>query len=600
MSWGMWWVFIPALVFWALGYGSRGFRIFTVVLAVGAVAFFPFFQKLFTDISQQDSSIIRNYSVDYEVTADGDQQLVETLDVEFTETRRGIFRFFDESDGVDATVTHPVTIESVKRCPTRGSGKCVSEPYQEYYEDGYLVAKIGSAAVPYPPGTVNRYIITSSTTGALTQPQGDPQAQWYWNVIPPGWNMPIRKSQVSVTYPAPPATVRCITTTGPCQTIAGDNRRTVTGSYGDLPPRTPVTWQAELPPEGLTVVPVTIDELWWKTPKALVPGAILGLLLAAAIWALRERRPSTAPVFAEPTPDILPAVWTYREETPDKPFQAMLMQLAVMGTVRVEVEGNGNPDRKPAWVKIWREDAPIPDISGAQDFISGLDLESPGAVAKIQKSGVTIGRKIQSTEGSLGLDSKIGARNLGYYRSSGVGRLVHMAAAFFAPAAIIAVVVFQQRWVGAMLLVPAVVGIFSSKSLRTRLTEAGLAMRDQVSGLRTALSTPASMERFDYAAKARYFAQFLPWAIALDCAEQWAETCKPPPGTEPGTAGYDPMYAAAWSSYNASNMVSSAVASASAGAVAAYAATQSSSSGGGGGGGFSSGGGSGGGGGGSW
>ena len=107
------------------------------------------------------------------------------------------------------------------------------------------------------------------------------------------------------------------------------------------------------------------------------------------------------------------------------------------------------------------------------------------------------------------------------------------------------------------------------------------------------------MERFDYSAKARYFAQFLPWAIALDCADQWAEICKPPPGTEPGSAGYDPMYAAAWSSYSASDVVSSAVASVSAGAVAAYAATQSSSSGGGGGG-FSSGGGGGGGGGGSW
>lgn len=596
----MWWVLIPAVIFWVLGYGSRGFRIFTVILAVLAVVLFPVIQKLFTDVSQKDTSVIRNYSLDYEISPDGDQLLVETLDVRFTEVKRGIFRYFDESNPTYPGITQPVTIESVKRCPVKADAKCVSEPYEQYYENGLLVAKIGSAAVPYPPGTVNRYIITSRAQGVLTQVADNPEAQWYWNVIAQGWNMPINNAAVSVTFPAAPTDVRCLTTTGACRTSDAEKPRTVTGTYKDLPPRTPITWQADLPPQGLTVVPVTIGNAWWKTPLALIPGAILGLLLGLAIWRLRERKASEAPVFAEPTQDILPAVWTYKEEAAKSPFQTMLMQLAVLGTVRVEVEGNGNPDHKPDWVKVWRESAPVPDgVVGAQDFVGGLDLEQPGSVAKIEKQAVTMGQKVQSTEAALSNESQSGAKASGYYTSSGAGTLVHLLAAFFAPAAIVAVVMFQQRWIGAMLLVPAVIGLWSSKSLRTRLTQAGLAMRDQVSGLRTALSTPASVERFDYSAKARYFAQFLPWAIALDCADQWAEICKPPPGTEPGSAGYDPMYAAAWSSYSASDVVSSAVASVSAGAVAAYAATQSSSSGGGGGG-FSSGGGGGGGGGGSW
>lgn len=600
MSWDMWWVVIPAVILWVLGYASRVLRIFTIIVAVAAVALFPLLQKAYLGITQQDSSIIRNYTVDYEVRANGRQELVETLDVEFTESRRGIFRFFDEADGVDPSVKHPVTIESVKRCPTRGSAKCVTEPYDEYYENGFLVAKIGVASKSYPPGTVNRYIITSTTTGAITQPEGDPDAQWYWNVIPPGWNMPIRKSQISVTYPVMPTQVRCITESGECQTSVAETPRTVTGSYNDLPPRTPVTWQADLPPAGLTVVPVSPTSAWWKSPLALIPGAVLGLLLALAIWRLKERRPSEAPVFAEPTKDILPAVWTYKEEAPDHPFQTMLMQLAVVGTVRVEVEGDGNPDHKPDWVKVWREADPVPDdVSGADVFVSGLDLDSTGEVAKISKTGVTIGQKVQTTEGALSIVSQQAAARLGYYGRSTLGALTHLFAAFCAPAAIVAVVLFQQRWIAAMLLVPAVVGVWSTRSLSTRLTDKGMAMRDQVSGLRTALSTPASVERFDYSLKARYFAQFLPWAIALDCADEWAEACKPPPGTEPGTSGYDPTYAAAWSSYNVSNAVSTAVASVSAGAVAAYAATQSSSSSGGGGG-FSSGGGSGGGGGGSW
>lgn len=601
MSWDMWWIIIPAVVFWVLGYGSRGFRIFAVILAALAVLLFPILQKAFTGVTQSDSSVIRNYTLEYDVSADGSQQLVETLDVRFTETKRGIFRYFDESNPTYPGITQPVTIESVKRCPAKADAKCVSEPYSEYYENGLLVVKIGSASVPYPPGTVNRYVITSRTDGVLTQVDGNPDAQWYWNVIAQGWNMPINNATVTATFPAAPTAVRCITSTGACETRTAEAPRTVTGTYTDLPPRTPITWQADLPPQGLTVVPVTIGNAWWKTPLALIPGAILGLLLALAIWRMRERKASETPVFAEPTNDILPAVWTYKEEPAKNPFQTMLMHLAVLGTVRVEVEGNGNPNHKPDWVKVWRESPSLPEgVTGAEDFVSGLDLEHEGSVARIDKSAVTMGRKVQATEGSLTYDSKVGAHNNGYFTKSAAGTWVHILAAFFAPAAILAVVMFQQRWIGAMLLIPAVVGLWSSKSFRTRLTAAGLSMRDQVSGLRTALSTPASVERFDYAAKARYFAQFLPWAIALDCADEWAEMCKPPPGTEPGSPGYDPMYAAAWSSYGASNVVSSAVASVSAGAVAAYAATQSSSSGGGGGGGFSSGGGGGGGGGGSW
>lgn len=600
MLWDLWWVVIPAVVLWVFSYRSRVWRVITILIALAAVLVFPVLQKAFLGVSQQDSSIIRKYAIDYDVRANGRQILTETLDVEFTESRRGIFRFFDESDGVDKSVTHPVTVESVERCGTGETAKCVSEPYEVYYEDGFKVAKIGLASRVYPPGTVNRYVITSSTTGAFTQPEGSADAQWYWNVIAPGWNMPIRKSQVTVTFPVAPTAVRCLTESGACETSAGADRQVVTGAYNNLPPRTPVTWQADLPPAGLSVVPVSAGNQWWKTPWALLPGAVLALILGLLIWRLRERPASEAPVFAEPTRDILPAVWTYREEPGAHPFQTMLMQLAVVGTVRVEVEGDGNPRSKAKWVKVWREPDPVPaDIAGAADFIDGLDLQAQGSLAKIEKDSVTIGRKVQATEASLENESGSAAEKAGYYGKSALGLWVNLIASVLAPLALVMVVVFQQRWLAAMLLVPAVVGIWATRSLRTTLTPAGLAMRDQVSGLRTALSTPASVERFDYSAKARYFAQFLPWAIALDCADRWAEICAPPPGTEPGSPGYDPMYSAAWSTYSASNVVSSAVASVSAGAVAAYAATQSSSSGGGGGG-FSSGGGSGGGGGGSW
>ena len=125
-------------------------------------------------------------------------------------------------------------------------------------------------------------------------------------------------------------------------------------------------------------------------------------------------------------------------------------------------------------------------------------------------------------------------------------------------------------------------------------------MRDATAGFKQVLSTPASVERFDYAARVRHFDEYLPWAVAFDCAEEWAQSCTPPPGSPEATAmaGTSHLYT---SPTNTSAMwaLSTGVVAVEASAVAAYQATQQSSSSGGGGGG-GGGGGSGGGGGGSW
>lgn len=551
-----------------------------------------------------DTSIIRNYDSEFDIAADGTMTLVETLDVEFTETKRGIFRFFDENDGIDPDVRHPVTIESIQRCGTGELAKCADEPYETYYEDGYLVAKIGSATKPYPPGTVNRYVISSSTSNAITRPEGSAVGQWYWDVIGQGWQMPIRNAVVTVTFPVPPTDVRCFTETGACDTKATRDPETVTGTYAALPPRTPVTWQADLDPAGLRAVIVTPPDsesgTWWRGVWLLVPGALLALLFFALIRTQREPPASEAPVFAEPSKDILPTVWTYREEASEHSFQTMLLYLQHVDAVRIEVPQDGQyMSTDPEWIRIWRTDKPLPMITGAAEFISGMGLGANGASAVIAKDDVAIGRAVQSTEKTLASLTNKYAQAMGYYRVSGVGALVNGLAAAIPLISIISSVVFGQWWFGLALLLPGVAGVWADRSMRTRLSDKGLKVRDQVNGLHTALSTRASVERFDYALKVRYFAQYLPWAVALDCANSWAEACKPdfPPDDPRWTQ--DASLMSAWSVYSGSQAISSAVASVSSAAVASYAATQSSSGGSGGGGG-SSGGGSGGGGGGSW
>lgn len=521
-------------------------------------------------------------------------RLKETIDVEFTEEQRGIFRIFEQSDQSAPDLRHPVQVVSVLRCAPTGAARCTDETYDTYEENGDLVAKIGVVFRTYPPGTINRYVITSRTENVLTVPEGATSAQWYWNVVGQGWTIPIDRAVVTAELPAAPSQVQCITGTTDCGTSTAAD--VVTGTVTDIPVRTGVTWKALLPPAGRTTVMVPAGDQWWHSPWLLAVGAVLAAVLALLIWRLRERPASTAPAFAAPGDDILSLVWTWREDPPNEPYQAMLLQLTQLGVLQLQVQPEGQySDDKPEWVELTRTTTAVPAIAGAAEFLDNMDLTGPGSSVRIDSDSVSVGKKVKTSEAVVTNSASEGAKASGFYTSSAAGFFVHLFASVCGIVSIVLLLATRQIWLAAMFAIPAVIGIFSDRSLRTRLSAAGLAARDAVSGLRVALSTKASVERYDYALKARYFAQFLPWAVALDCADEWADACKP----DTPEAESDPTYQAARNSYFASHAVSTAVATVSAGAAAAYAATQSSSSGGGGGG-FSSGGGGGGGGGGTW
>jgi uncharacterized membrane protein len=114
------------------------------------------------------------------------------------------------------------------------------------------------------------------------------------------------------------------------------------------------------------------------------------------------------------------------------------------------------------------------------------------------------------------------------------------------------------------------------------------------------LATPSSKQRFDFSGRKELYTAYIPWAVALDCADEWAAKYRVEVGEEPPVPHY---FAGAYAGSNAGAFVSSMVSdfdSTVSGAISSYNATQTSSSRGGGGGGFSGGGGGGGGGGGSW
>ena len=131
----------------------------------------------------------------------------------------------------------------------------------------------------------------------------------------------------------------------------------------------------------------------------------------------------------------------------------------------------------------------------------------------------------------------------------------------------------------------------------TKRTPAGRDLWSRVGGFRRILSTPSAQDRFDFAGRKDLYTAYLPWAVAFDCADEWAKKYRVETGEEPPAPTWFPAYYGAHTGNYVSQMVDSFDSTVSS-AISSYEATQSSSSGGGGG--FSGGGGGGGGGGGSW
>lgn len=600
------WLLIPAVALGVMALRFRWVSILSVIIALVAVLFFQPITDFIKNVtsgtsSSSDTSVIERFDAQFDLDASGLLTVTETLDVRFTEVRRGIYRFFDPNGPRGSDATHPITIQSIERCDIT-TGSCAPEPYTTYDEDGYLVARIGVESVTYLPGTVNRYRLQYTQSQTLTRSSSTGDVQWYWNVVGSGWAMRMEQVSLSATLPAAPA--------GPVQCAVGQTEEGVTNctvevenarlsqTIAGLPRQTPVTWRVVFDDPALAAVGINDGgtRFWFSLGffLALIVGlaGFAGLMLG--IRAHRERPAMSGPVFAEPGIDLLPLTWTYQEEPPKEAFSAMLLHLKRLGVLDVTADPSTMYQSKPEWIEVRRTDVQLLDgVAGAQELLTALSLTTPGSVQRIDQDSVAMGKKVKSVQGTLrGLaTSQAIAQGLATRSPSGI--LIHALAVLAAPAALAIIALLGAPAPALALAVAGVAGPFSDRSLTTSLSAFGRHQRDQVSGLRTALSTKASMERFDYSVKVRYFSQYLAWAVALDCADKWAEVCRPPAGM-PET----PEYRMAMNTYYTAHAIQHSVTAVSAAAVASYAATQSSS--GSGGGGFSGGGGGGGGGGGSW
>lgn len=542
-----------------------------------------------TSISRYDASFVMNDQGDLAVTEDID------VDVS-TGDRHGIFRFFDREDPNAPHARRTPEDISVTR-------EGAPEPFDKGTEHlgRYTVLKIGDADRYLSQGT-HHYTIKYIIDGTLLKAEGGGSA-FYWNLVPGGWQQDISNVNLSVRLPVAAAqTVRCTVGWGEgrsCASVQGAGTQQLSIHVDSVPAQTPVTVITDLdmvtPPEG-NHVPWSIrwDAVLGTHTVGLAVVVLLGVggaLLGGHLGSKAREREPGFPLTYAPPPGITPAQGNYilTERLPRHAYVATLLQAAQQGSVQLSRDG-----------KDWT----ITDAGKAHDpadlaAVTAARLTG-GASFTASKKSVSAGKQLQSNIATFNSDVKKWAISAGLLSRTGLGGLgiVLVLGGLVLAAVCLFVRPFGMSMFG---IVPGAFAIFGSSMAAagagTRRTATGRQMWSRLGGFKRVLSTPSSKQRFDFSGREELYTAYIPWAVAFDCAAEWAAKYRTEMGSEPPAPAYfGAAYVGAHSGDFASSMVHDFDSTLS-GAISAYSASQSHSSGGGG---FSGGGGGGGGGGGSW
>ena len=556
-----------------------------------------------TAAATYEETTIRTYVADFTVDDDGDLHATETLTIDFPGYgKHGIFRFFDEADQSATNARREPYDISVTR---DGS----PEPFELLNENNGRITnvRIGSADVTIPAGE-HTYVIDYKIDGVLEEGTTGQPTQFYWNLIPGGWLQEIETANLTVHLPVAASGVQCARGAGQAGgcTAEGDGTETVTVDVEALSPNTPVTVKIGLDmptPDTGTSVPwaARFDPVLGRSLTNLLLVLALAVLAGAfGAWQASKVREKTPPYPLQygPPDGIGPAQGAYimTERTGKKDFVASIMEAAAKGSLSLDRSGD-------SWT--------VTDTQGPQGW-AGLDSVTqrvarltggPGLAFTASPGSVSSGEKLKTELAGFESATRSWATSEGFMQRAGLGCLGGL---FVIGGGILALLIAGGNFfdMGIVALIPGMLAAGAAPVLasgaNTRRTAKGRDLWSKVGGFYRVLSTPSSQNRFDFSGRQDLYTAYIPWAVAFDCADQWAAKYRTETGQEPPVPSYFPGYTGAHTGNYTDQMVNS-FSSTVDGAISAYQATQSSSSsGGGGGGGFSGGGGGGGGGGGSW
>ena len=135
-----------------------------------------------------DGFIIKSYDVEVLLQEDGVIKVVENIQVDFTERRRGIFRTIPTLYNANGNAEYRVDIEDIEVTDWnyKVSNKRSEKEIRIGDTDRYLTG-------------IQNYRITYRAYGAIARYEDSDE--FYWNLISPEWEVPIESASYSVRFP---------------------------------------------------------------------------------------------------------------------------------------------------------------------------------------------------------------------------------------------------------------------------------------------------------------------------------------------------------------------------------------------------------------
>lgn len=584
------------------------------------------------------------------VLPDSSMQVTETLQVraEGEQIRRGIFRDFptDYKDRAGNRIRVGFEVLEVMR-------DGLPEPYFTERRSNGVRVYIGNEDRQLPPGEYE-YRITYTTNRQLGY--YDNHDELYWNVTGNGWAFPIQRASATITLP--PGVARSLMAiegyTGRMGASGRDysarvesDSRAFIRATRVLEPGEGLTFVLSWP-KGVVAEPSLGQRMRWllrdNRSLAIALGGV-GVLAAYLMfaWSRFGRDPAAGPVFPhyEPPPGLSPGACRYVCEMghDHQAFSAAVLNLAANGYLNIH-QGRGSAldaatddtvfDQARAKLTAGQERLLGPLLEMAEDALDDFDddtfiLEQNSPIRGLRP----LGPGEQALFGKLFEKGRYLVLTNAQHRVVRAALREHEAAlkkfyqranfltntGLLAPAiliiAVTAILVFASGVdtpfaVGALFLAVPLIVLFTR--LIKAPTPAGRRLMDRIEGFRLYLSVAEGdeLKRIEGIAgpmpekTSALFEQFLPYAVALDVEQPWAEQFESlfrRLSAEQGSE-YRPAWYVGRRSFGSARGFTQSMTGALGTAISASATPPGSSSGGGGGG--SSGGGGGGGGGGGW
>ncbi|TCC47415.1 DUF2207 domain-containing protein [Kribbella capetownensis] len=520
---------------------------------------------------------IKNFTIDYNVTADGVLHVKETIAYSFGDTdRHGIFRdlvtrepYVDDDSKDQKYEVSNITVDS----PSGAPDEFTTETFKYNDDrDESLQIKIGSADKTIS-GYDATYVITYDVRGALRH--FDDHSELYWDATGDGWDAVIDQADVSVSVPEGVQKTQCFQgphgSTNECTSSVSGDKGTFSASR--LARSDQMTIVAGIKAGVVSNdAPIVVDAPGWMERNgvslpALVGSGVVTLAAIAGAWLYSQRGnkdqryagmpPGTFPpdgVAAEPVKDDLaedqiPVAFAppripvaeggllIDAKATTTETAATLIDMAVRGGVRIENTGN---DQKAVLLNPAVATAPH-----EQALMSGLfPTLQPGSEVLLRRGAVgdhTMRRAHDAMIAALRAQVKERAWYLRMPRAgggkvfkSGTGCACMAMIGFWVVGAGLAGTATAAFTGGlgraVVIAIPVIavivaIGVWIAIRGRGQRNPAGRAVTDQLIGFRQYLAT-AEAEQLRFEEGEDIFSKYLPWAIAFDLADRWQKVCE--------------------------------------------------------------------------